>query len=69
MLREAGFEADTVDDEGLSGAEDWDIAERTRSDGLALLLLDLDFLTFGRTRPNNTPASSFSAPRLKTKSR
>jgi predicted nuclease of predicted toxin-antitoxin system len=43
LLREAGFEADTVDDEGLSGAEDWDIAERTRSDGLALLTLDLGF--------------------------
>jgi predicted nuclease of predicted toxin-antitoxin system len=43
LLREAGFEADTVDDEGLSGAEDCDIAEHTRSDGLALLTLDLGF--------------------------
>jgi predicted nuclease of predicted toxin-antitoxin system len=43
LLREAGFEADTVDDEGLSGADDWDVAERTRGDGLALLTLDLGF--------------------------
>jgi len=43
LLREAGFEADTVDDEGLSGAEDGAIADRTRSDGLALLTLDLGF--------------------------
>ena len=43
LLRQAGFEADTVDDEGLSGAEDWDLAERTRSGGRALLTLDLGF--------------------------
>jgi len=43
LIREAGFEADTVDDEGLSGADDSDIAERARSHGLALLTLDLGF--------------------------
>jgi predicted nuclease of predicted toxin-antitoxin system len=42
-LREAGFEADTVDDEHLSGADDSLIAAMVRSEGQVLITLDLDF--------------------------
>jgi predicted nuclease of predicted toxin-antitoxin system len=43
LLRQAGFEADTVDDEGLSGADDLVISERGRAAGRALVTLDLAF--------------------------
>jgi predicted nuclease of predicted toxin-antitoxin system len=43
LLREAGFEADTVDDEGLSGADDLDISGRGRAEGRVLVTLDLGF--------------------------
>ena len=43
LLREAGFQADTVDDEGLTGADDSLISERGRTGGLALVTLDLGF--------------------------
>ena len=43
ILRGAGFEADTVADECLSGAEDSAIADRSRGEGRVLITLDLDF--------------------------
>jgi len=43
LLRQAGFEAETVDDEGLGGADDLVILERAGTDGVALITLDLDF--------------------------
>ena len=43
MLREAGFEADTVDDEGLSGADDSVISELCRIAGRVLVAPDLGF--------------------------
>lgn len=43
LLREAGFEADTVQDEGLGGADDSVISERARADGRALVSLDAGF--------------------------
>ena len=42
-LRECGFEAETVWDEGLVGSADEGIAARVRSEGRVLLTLDLDF--------------------------
>jgi len=42
-LREFGFDADTVSDENLSGAEDGVIAARVRSESRILMTLDLDF--------------------------
>jgi predicted nuclease of predicted toxin-antitoxin system len=42
-LREFGFDAETVWDEDLSGADDRVIAARTQSEGRILLTLDLDF--------------------------
>jgi len=43
LLRDAGFEADTVEDEGLVGSADSAVAERCRADGRVLVTLDLDF--------------------------
>jgi predicted nuclease of predicted toxin-antitoxin system len=43
LLSRAGFEADTVADERLAGAEDSVIASRCRADDRVLVALDLDF--------------------------
>ena len=43
VLRNHGFEADTVFDEGLAGAEDSLIASRSLAASRVLLTLDLDF--------------------------
>ena len=43
ILRDGGFEADTVADERLTGAEDSAIAFRSRTEGRVLITLDLDF--------------------------
>jgi predicted nuclease of predicted toxin-antitoxin system len=42
-LRGAGFEADTVADESLAGAEDSVIAAKSRNEDRILITLDLDF--------------------------
>ena len=43
ILRDGGFEADTVADERLTGAEDSAIAVRSRAEGRVPITLDLDF--------------------------
>jgi len=43
ILREAGFEADSVPDEKLSGAGDSALSERCRAEDRVLMTLDLDF--------------------------
>jgi predicted nuclease of predicted toxin-antitoxin system len=43
LLREAGWECDTVFDEGLAGAEDPQLIDRCRIDGRVLFTIDLDF--------------------------
>jgi predicted nuclease of predicted toxin-antitoxin system len=43
ILRDAGYAADTVADESLSGSDDKSIAARSRSEGRILVTLDLDF--------------------------
>jgi hypothetical protein len=43
ILRDGGFEADTVADERLTGAEDSVIAARCRAEGRVPITLDLDF--------------------------
>jgi len=43
ILRNAGFEADTVFDERLVGADDLLIASQSRAEGRVLVTLDLDF--------------------------
>ena len=43
LLREAGFEAESVEDEGRGSADDRVISERARGEGRALVTLDLGF--------------------------
>ena len=43
ILRSVGFEADTVANERLTGAEDSAIVVRCRAEGRVLITLDLDF--------------------------
>jgi len=43
ILRDAGFDCETVWDEALSGAADQTIAARIREEGRILVTLDLDF--------------------------
>lgn len=43
IFREHGFEADTVVDQVLSGADDEAIANRVRTQNRILVTLDLDF--------------------------
>ena len=43
ILRAGGFEADTVADERLTGAEDSALAVRSQAEGRFLMTLDLDF--------------------------
>jgi len=43
LLRNAGFEADTVADERMAGADDNVIASRSQAEERVLVTLDLDF--------------------------
>ena len=55
IFHEHGFEADTVSDESLAGADDEAIANRIRAENRILVTLDLDFTTYGRIRRMSTP--------------
>ena len=57
-LRAAGWECDTVHDEGLSGAEDIRVASVCRAEARVLFTLD-PLQTFERTRRPTTRASSY----------
>jgi predicted nuclease of predicted toxin-antitoxin system len=43
ILKVAGFTADTIQDENLSGSDDETVARRSRSEDQILVTLDLDF--------------------------
>jgi predicted nuclease of predicted toxin-antitoxin system len=55
ILRDQGFEADTVADERLTGAEDSAIAVRSRAEGRVLISLDLDFANIRAYPPAEYP--------------
>ena len=55
ILREAGFEADTVSDEKLSGAGDSVLSERCRAEERVLMTLDLDFANVQAYPPKSHP--------------
>jgi Domain of unknown function (DUF5615) len=62
-LREYGFDAGTVWDESLCGADDQTIADRVRGEGRILLTLDLDFANIRAYPPDQHPG--IIVPRLK----
>ncbi|MBL8233861.1 MAG: DUF5615 family PIN-like protein [Bryobacterales bacterium] len=53
VFRDAGFEADTIWDENLGGAEDATIASRVRSDHRVLVTADLDFANIRAYAPGD----------------
>jgi len=55
ILRGAGFEADSVSDENLSGASDSVLSERCRTEDRVLMTLDLDFANVQAYPPKSHP--------------
>jgi predicted nuclease of predicted toxin-antitoxin system len=55
LLREYGFEADTVEDEHLNGSNDSILAERSRAEGRVFVTLDLDFANIRSYPPGDYP--------------
>jgi len=55
ILRGAGFEADTVSDENLSGASDSVLSERCCTEDRVLMTLDLDFANVRAYPPKSHP--------------
>ena len=51
LLRRAGYQADRVHDQGLSGASDATVWERVCAEGRFFITLDLDFADIRRYRP------------------
>lgn len=55
FLRQAGYDADRVTDEGLSGADDGVIWQQVCSEGRFFITLDLDFSDVRRFAPGTHP--------------
>jgi predicted nuclease of predicted toxin-antitoxin system len=55
ILREAGFDAETVADEDLAGSDDAVLATRARMEGRILVNLDLDFANIQAYPPGEHP--------------
>lgn len=55
VLRESGFEAETVDQESLGGVDDAAIAERCRSEGRVPVTLDIGFADIRSYPPREHP--------------
>lgn len=55
VLREAGYDAETVWDEALTGADDTIIAGRIRTEDRVLITLDLDFANIRSYPPEDYP--------------
>jgi predicted nuclease of predicted toxin-antitoxin system len=62
-LREAGFEADTAAEEGLSGAGDTRIMQSCRDQDRILMTLDLDFASIRAYPPRTHPGIIVLRPR------
>ena len=52
LLRSAGYEASTVEGQGLGGVDDEVLAERVQREGRTLVTLDLDFSDIRAYPPN-----------------
>lgn len=55
ILRSRGYEAETVYEEGLRGADDKIIATRCQQEGRAIVTLDLDFANITLYPPEDSP--------------
>lgn len=61
FLRERGYEADRVHDQGLSGASDETVWSRVVAEGRFLITLDLDFSDIRRFVPGSHPGILLNA--------
>lgn len=55
LLRQAGYDADRVNEQGLSGATDERVWERVCADNRLFVTLDLDFSDMRRYQPGTHP--------------
>jgi predicted nuclease of predicted toxin-antitoxin system len=55
FLRQAGYDADRVNEQGLSGATDEQVWDRVCADDRLFVTLDLDFSDIRRYEPGNHP--------------
>lgn len=55
LLRQAGYDADRVNEQGLSGATDERVWERVCADDRLFVTLDLDFSDIRRYQPGTHP--------------
>jgi len=55
LLRQAGYDADRVDQQGLSGATDEQVWERVCADNRLFITLDLDFSDIRKYQPRTHP--------------
>jgi predicted nuclease of predicted toxin-antitoxin system len=60
LVRAAGWDCETVYDEGLSGVGDSDVAEVCQPEGRVLFTLDLDFADIRAYPPSEYLGSSFA---------
>ncbi len=67
ILRDIGFDADTVKDESLSGADDSVNSEQCKVEGRVLLTLDLDFADIRRYPPGEHPGIIVFRPQDQSK--
>lgn len=63
LLRQAGYVADRVTDQGLSGAEDHTVWQRVVAEGRFFITLDLDFADVRRFSPGSHPGLLLLRPR------
>jgi predicted nuclease of predicted toxin-antitoxin system len=67
FLRDLGYKADRVLDQGLSGASDEAVWERGVSEGRFLITLDLDFSDIRRFQPGSHPGILLIRARSKSR--
>lgn len=65
LLRQRGYEADRLHDEGLSGAKDDVVWQRVSTEGRFFLTLDLDFADVRRFAPGAHPGILLLRPRAR----
>lgn len=63
LVRRAGYAADRVPDEGISGASDEVVWQRVCADGRFFITLDLDFADVRQFRPGTHPGILLLRPR------
>ena len=67
LLRRAGYQADRVHDQGLSGASDSTVWERVCVEGRFFITLDLDFADIRRYQPGSHHGILLLRPRSRSR--